>query len=198
MPIKNRTGLTLTELLVASVLMIVISIGVISVNLGINRLTNQNSVSTRMATELEAAMLAITKDASLAVGDATNFGIWTNQPVPSLNKDICFRQDVLNTSGNYSDDTYVCYSEIGRTIYRCANIASPSPSPCPVASRQLILNAVRDVEFTNADDFFGMTSWPAYMIFRLSTSIDVLSACNNTTNPCASLTTNISPTAHGK
>ena len=65
---SKKNGITLTELLVASVMIAVVMVGVASFSLAIKNLQQSTSRSVLVALRAKSAMARLVKDASLAVG----------------------------------------------------------------------------------------------------------------------------------
>ena len=125
----NR-GITLTELLVACVMIGILMIGTASFSLAIQRLQSSTNRSTILAMKMKAAMAEIDQDAVLAVGHATNPGVyaWTNSQDTNS---ICFRQDLPNTPWDYTDDSWICYyHDDSFDIQRCPGTTHFFPPAC--------------------------------------------------------------------
>ncbi len=107
MRIGCRRGLTLTELLLATVMIGIVMGGVAvwSTSMKQMRTTSQTTRYTDM--KLAAVMKAIRKDAELAVGDASDLGIQYVTVSPRIG--ICFRHDTGATPADYSDDIWACW-----------------------------------------------------------------------------------------
>lgn len=201
---KKKNGMTLTELLMASVLVGIVMLGVASFSVSLNQFQNSTDKSTLIAMKTKAAMARINRDALLAVGDATDPGVysWTNG---SNRNSICFRHDLANTPADYSDDTWTCYFHGNSfNVTRCVDPAAGPPPACTNNGQccggateqspllQLADNASEYAAIVDADgdgrmDYIGITfttraTWnqPAHPI----------------TNPEYTLTTQISPPGH--
>ena len=105
--IVNQNGITLTELLVASILIGIVMIGVASFSVSIGQLQNSTNRATILTMRTTAAMNHLTRAAYLAVGDETNRGV-----VPGgvgKKESICFRHDTDVDPSSYTGDTWTCY-----------------------------------------------------------------------------------------
>jgi prepilin-type N-terminal cleavage/methylation domain-containing protein len=194
---RIKKAMTLTELLVASILISIVMIGAVSIDYAIRRSRNSISSSTLMATQISAAMKQITRDAGLAVGDITNPGIVFDNTLDDIN--ICFRIDSPGTPGNYTDDTWTCYSQgdsspghTEKQIYRCAEIVNGNE----LGANQFCSSAVSEtfVLETRALGFFNIPTMPD-IEFTLRRCADNDSAVTEhpINNPCYELESQISP-----
>ena len=114
----NRKGITLTELLVASILIGIVMIGVASFSASITHLQSSTNRSTLLSIKTSAVMHRITRDAYLAAGDETNRGVV--QGGVGNKESICFRHDADVDPSSYTGDTWVCYFiNAQQKIYLC-------------------------------------------------------------------------------
>ncbi|MCK5580382.1 MAG: hypothetical protein KAJ18_03825 [Candidatus Omnitrophica bacterium] len=130
---KNLSAMTLTELLVATMLVGVIMVGIVSVDYA-TRSTKQGALDYQLlAMDVQAAMLQITRDANLAVGDAQNVGVKIRQE--GTDQVICFRHEDVGNPDIYSDDKWICYTHgPSFELYRGDNIPDPGTPPCQPVS----------------------------------------------------------------
>jgi len=108
MDIKKKSGITLTELLVASILIGIVMLGVASFSSSIRQLHNSTNKSAILAMRMNTAMTHLVKDAMLAVGDAGNPGVYSWTDDDDQNS-LCFRHDTSQTPEDYTDDVWTCY-----------------------------------------------------------------------------------------
>ncbi len=206
----NQKGLTLTELIVASLMIGIVLIGVASFNYTVSSLESTTSKTTQIKTETAAAMLQIKKDAALAVGDITSPGV-IHFETGGTSRCICFRQDV-DDPASYTDDQWICYThDNSYDIERVSAVSQPiSYNTCqPTAGNntQLLFNyslAINEfynvVETTDGEGLDHLD----YVEITLTTAPDTSSApinCATTDpmeNPCYSLTTRVSPAGHSR
>lgn len=216
MNIYEKNGITLTELLVASILVGIVMLGVASFGVSIKQLQGTTNRSTIIAMRTKAAMARISKDAYLAVGDNENCGKdelgtdincgwgvrYYNQ---GSNLSICFRQDVNESPDSYADDEWACYFRGGANdLYRC-DVSTPTTTNIPVrnfgqcqaggAEQQLL-------ELNPADNVFYQVFENAgrldYVEITLSTLFDTGLSEDPITNPEYTATTQISPPGHSR
>ena len=140
---KNVAGITLTELIVASVLMGIVMIGVISFSLAIKQI--QQSGSSTIFAQMKAANIInhIRRNAASAIGYRNNPGVIecdeTDSPPirPPGQTSSCspfyfaFRHDINLTPSNYSDDRWIIYTDgnIPGKLYYCYQTGGPFPQP---------------------------------------------------------------------
>lgn len=114
----HKSGITLTELLVASILIGIVMIGVASFSVSIQQLQTATNRSSLIAMRATAAMNRMAKDAYTAVGDEADRGVETRGT-----QSVCFRQDDDNDPSSYTGDIWVCYFASppgpGGTLYLC-------------------------------------------------------------------------------
>jgi prepilin-type N-terminal cleavage/methylation domain-containing protein len=192
MHIHLKKGLTLTELLVASILIGIVMAGVVSYSFSIKQFQDSTNKSTVLAARVAAAMSFITKDASLAVGDATNPGILTYSS--GNRRSICFRHDILGTPNDYADDNWVCYYKHNPAddLRRCPNPTPPPPptnnGQCGGGSKSFFPLTVVDF-YTVVNDGAGRLKYIEIILSAKHAS----GAINPITNPEYTLTTRINP-----
>jgi len=177
--ITNK-GLTLTELLVSTVLIGIVMLGVVSFSMTIKNLQESSNQSGITRMKMTAAMRYMTKDASLAVGEEGNRGVWGDDVGPT--RGICFRHEAnIVTPGDYTDDTWVCYEHGGSNdIHRCEGLAVPSSSCGGVSIRMLDLNQA---------DFFEVVD-------DADGRLDYIEIILNSGGQ--SMTTRVNPLSHGR
>ena len=105
-------GLTLTELLVATILVGIVMMGVVSFSYSIKRMQGTTDKRVLLGIRTAAAMNHIRKNVSLAVGYKNDSGIiqGAGDQVDGEPMDwISFRQDRQQTPDDYTDDVWVIY-----------------------------------------------------------------------------------------
>jgi len=205
MNLRTSKAVTLIELLIAAILVGIVMLGAVSVDFAIRR-GRQNMVSSnRMAMELEASMLQMTRDAMATTGyygenNDGNNGNWIDSGIdadgsgPILN--ICFRNIPDNDPNTFPGDDWTCYSQVTAQydILRCDNGNSPlgTDGTCPGGSQVMHENDGANPFFIintnplNIDDIESIT-------FDLRTCEDLSQAENPTSNPCFSIQSVVSP-----
>ncbi len=215
--LKNH-GLTLTELLVASVMIGIIMIGIASFGTSIQQLQSSTNRSVILAMRAKAVMARLAEDAYEAVGSAgdpngpTNIGPGIRVGGSGPNKGLCFRHDVANTPDSYGDDEWTCYFQAPGpipTLYLCG--APPTPEAkvpvknngdcqtnAPGGQKQMLL-PLRD---NAADTFYEVVNDGSgrfqYITLTLRTIYDHTVPAHPVTNPEYVLSTDVSPPGHSR
>ena len=183
--------MTFTELFVATVLMGIVLIGIVSVDFAIRRMQKSVSRETLVTMRTSATILDMAKNAAAMTGDQSNLGFNSN---PSLNPDrFCFREDVNssgvlnNTPGNYGDDRWICYWQVTTNIYKC-NMGSPSNCP-PIFILGTAVGGGLSISF--APD---STAQNSFVAISITNRFDPAQPKSPPDNPEVTMTTKASPT----
>ena len=121
--IYSRSAITLIELLIASVLVGIVTLGLIAAEEAVRVSRQSSHRDSQVSAQLQAAMLKLTNDASLTVGDAVDTGIFVDTLDLGRGKDLlspCKRR-----SNTYSDDIWHCWVHhlsspaIATALYSC-------------------------------------------------------------------------------
>jgi len=196
-------GMTLTELLVASILVGIVMLGVASFSIALKHIQGGTSRSALLAMRTHAAMAKITKDAYATVGDATNPGI--KERAMGQDRSICFRKDT-NDPSSYTDDTWSCYyrRRLGSSnnLWRCTEPTPPAKVP-PAnllecnngGTSDLLLNLNNNDYFTIVTDTDDRLE---YIEFTFTAIIDRSAAVHPVDNPLYTLVTRVSPPGHSR
>ncbi len=147
--IHGQTGLTLTELVIASILVGIVSLGIFSVDYALRGSRAAASDDSILAMKTWATMEHITKNAKLAVGDINSPGIIAS----SGSNYLCFRQDTSSTPNDYTDDVWRCYSKFSNNIHTCTKTSAAGASACSSADEIIGTYAVADSCSVNCDLF---------------------------------------------
>ena len=191
-------GLTLTELLVATILMGIVMAGVASFSLVVKQAGETTSSGTILAIQTVTAMRYIKEDALSAVGDNGNRGVVSSG---LFNESVCFRHDTNNTP-SYLDDTWACYwyDNASNALWKCASLAAPPASfndcnPAGAAIKFVTLDPAAAQYFSIVNDAQGRFG---YVDINLNAIAKPTQAADPIKNPTYQLTTRISPPAHGR
>lgn len=137
----SSEGLTLTELLIAAVMAVLMMLGVAAADFAMRRMDLSVSGDAQLYLRTLAIAESIRHSARSAVGDEDDPGI--------VYKDnsMCFRSDTSHSPGDYSDDSWRCYTKIKTEMYACDMPVSDASAPkdCVVASSRWIGAVVDDV-----------------------------------------------------
>lgn len=192
--------MTLTELLVATVLVGVVMIGAVSMDYAVRRSKQTSGKSAFLMMQLSAAMTHLTRDAGMTSGDFTNVGISFDDTggAPDI-RNICFRYDDDATPGDLNDDAWNCFSidAADNILYRCAaqaGVLNPTNGECTAGSRLMIAKLT-------TTDFFQIVNSTAdlrYIQFNLTTQDNIGTPADPMTNPDYTLSNRVSPMAQGR
>lgn len=194
--------MSLTELLVASMLIGIVMIGVASFTSAIKQFQSTNERSSILEIRTSAAVNHIRRNAMVAVGYRNDLGMRCSGGSPAY---FSFRQDRLATPGDFADDTWVIYTDgstAGR-MYVCTQNAASGPvpltgggQPCDPSGKPILLQNIQAIQFVCASDD-ATSALDLYFEINLTTRYDRLTAYNPVTNPQYSIDTRISLASHG-
>ena len=189
MHIQSFKGLTLTELLIATGMIGVVMLGMVSVDYATRKSQITSSRSTHLAMRLGAMMIHITRNCSLAIGDNANSGIRILDTGPVDSRYLCVRQDLAGSPDNYGDDTWMCYTKRSNgNIYWCTPgtwIACPAVAANNLGAAQtLTYTYVPDPNPAVLDNYCEITITSLYDNTQPFHTVD---------NPSYTLTSRIQP-----
>ncbi len=125
--------MTLTELIVASVLVGIVTMGLIAAEQNVRMSRQSSSRDNFVTTQIQAMMLTITRDINMLSGDYANSGIYLETGAGNYLIKACFRH-ADGDINSYIDDKWNCWTfDRGGTdnIYSCENMTDPSfPASC--------------------------------------------------------------------
>ena len=190
----GQAGLTLTELVIASLLVGIVSLGIFSVDYALRGSRNAASDDALLAMRTWAAMEHITKNAKLAVGNVNSVGVAAVQGSNYL----CFRQDVVSTPSDFSDDIWRCYSGISNNIHTCTTTAGAGPSACTATDEVIGTYAMEDSCSADCDLFtYDLVQDSSlrkfYVEISLSNRLNPASPFHPMNNPSYTLQTRVFP-----
>jgi type II secretory pathway pseudopilin PulG len=202
-PIENfiifcmtRKALSLTELLVASILIGIIMLGVMSFNIGVKKMQETTNKTTLLAMRTAAAMTHITKNASLAIGHLDSLGIDDS----GGNNWISFRldkNDPITTPDDFTDDTWVVYIRDANTLITCEQTAAVGSVPVGNCGGNPTLTVLSQDIFATTFSVVNDLVSGIYVDIELDTRFDTTLDSAPITNPDYKLTTRINPKNHG-
>ncbi|MDP2654541.1 MAG: hypothetical protein Q8Q08_11015 [Candidatus Omnitrophota bacterium] len=186
--------MTLTELIVATILVGIVMVGTVSVDYAIRRTRQSTSFSGINSLETSATLLHISRNIALAVGDQQNSGIFDLAGGGS--DGFCIRQDILTTPGDYTDDEWKCYTRIAQRIHFCTKTAVQGPLAC-VGTDETVGFTVYD-SGTGTDMFtYSITNNPAtrdfYVDVTITSRTNPLAPSDPLKNPQYQVSTRIAP-----
>ena len=206
MTLAKKNGITLTELLVASILIGIVMIGVASFSVSIQQFQNSTNRTTILAMRTMTAMNRLSRDAYLVIGDETGDdwvrGIVTRTIPPRVS--LCFRHDADNDPSSYTGDEWICYffetTLNNRKLSLCtvptapANVPPNNTNKCDgTGQRSLLLT----LDPTQGNSFYQINEDGDGRLesidFTLSAIFDPTLAPHPITNPTYTVTTTVSP-----
>ncbi|OGX37483.1 MAG: hypothetical protein A3C36_06330 [Omnitrophica WOR_2 bacterium RIFCSPHIGHO2_02_FULL_52_10] len=198
-------GLTLTELLVASALVGIVMLGIVSFGLAIRQMQGSTSKTVILSMRAKAAMAQVTNDAILSAGDPTNMGVRAD--TTGDDRSISFRKGIGDPS-SYNDDKWARYYKDGTDkLYRCEECNDPPTNACqvPVSSLGNCGNNRRyliDINDSTFGDFFTIQNDANgrldYIELILNGIYDRTKAIHPIENPEITVTTRVSPPGHSR
>ncbi len=121
--IGQKSGLTLVELIVASMLIAIVLLGVVAFNLSLTQIQDDSFNQSTLSIQASTAMNYLEDDISMAVGTFNNVGFRTRPGT------LCLRRPD-NTPLNLDDNPWICYifDNGNRNLQRCVpvNLAAPT------------------------------------------------------------------------
>ena len=126
---QDKIAVTLTELLVATILMGIVMLGIVSVDFAIRQMSKKTSSTALLRMYTSSLMQEMAGNAALITGDPTNPGFLFFPPGNPTR--FYLRQDINaatglpnNTPQNTSDDGWICYDQSqgganAINIYKC-------------------------------------------------------------------------------
>ena len=196
-----KNGLTLTELLVATILIGIVMSGVAAFTFFIKQTRDSTGAGTILAVQTATAMHYLLEDANKAVGDSISRGVAFDSP-DQLS--VCFRHDV-NDPSVYTDDIWACYwyDATSDGLWKCVDRDSTTIPPADFADCQAGTGEIKLVTldpaatdyFEVVDDANGRFN---YVDLTLNTIADPGLPANTINNPTYQLSTRVSPPAHGR
>ena len=181
----TRRALTLTELIIATVIIGIIMIGVVSSDYAVRNHANNQGAGAVLTLNTRVLVDHIMKNAALAIGDKNNLG-FSFAPNAVLNSPpgfFCVRQDINNTPSDYSDDQWACYTVLSNSLYACARTAVQGPGACTAANTLVGAIVSAAVNFSDTTDVF---------LLMVTNRADPAKA-QSTSNPQVTVTSQVSP-----
>ncbi len=192
MNLKENIALTLTELIVATIVMGIVALGVGAVDVALRQSHHSTSRNAIVAMRTSAIMLHVTKDVEMATGDRADSGIRVDDPVNTTNIWIR-REDPTNPSpdpNSYVDDIWVSYTydSGNHNLYYCT--VPNNTTPCTTADQNL--GTLANLRATPVfDETLGTQNF--YLEVTLTNLFNPLTAADIYDNPQYQLTSRIAP-----
>lgn len=193
---SKRKGITLTELLVASILIGIVMVGVIAVSFAIKKMQETTNKSALLAMRMTAVITHMTKNVALAVGYQDDPGIVVGGA--SSKQWVSIRQE-QGEPGDFTDDRWVIYYYSDPNLYFCTQTVKDGGSApdwdgnCSESHSQLMSANVLDAEFTLFND---PEQYQFYLAVELQTIYDSDQGEDLVNNPTFNVESRMSPAGH--
>ncbi|GEM_PF-1284501 len=206
MRIKEQKAITLTELLVASILIGIVMVGVMAVSYAIKSMQDTTNKGAILSMRTTATMNHISKNVALAIGYKDDPGIVVDivldghgEVDPALAEWFAVRQGSGVDFTRYDDDIWVVYYKENYQLKFCTqddvNLLPDCSGPFKVVSQDII-----DTEFQfshEMDPDLTLSGNPEfYLRVYLKTQYDPGGAFDLIDNPHQEVTSRISPLGH--
>lgn len=129
MKLFQRRGITLTELLVAGILIGIVMLGVISVSFAIKKMQETTNKAALLAMRATAIVTHMTKNVAMAVGYKDDPGIVVSES--SSQQWVSIRQESGDDVSRFDDDDwFIYYTDLGNhRLYFCTQTNLEGPEP---------------------------------------------------------------------
>jgi len=188
------------ELLVATIAVSIIMLGVVSIDQALRQSHKSTSRNSLVSMRSSAIMLNITKTAQEATGDKLNKGIYDEASMLSTHSvanTLCIRKEAaVPTPGDYTDDSWVCYTQNTFDLRMCTFPSPQLPQACG-ASAGTSIGQVVGIDSSWVDTPGSTGSGSFYLEVTITNRYDPAAAKDTFDNPEIILTTRISPPALG-
>jgi len=153
---KDRSGITLIELIVGCMLMGIVMVGVVAFSLSLQQMQEAQDKKTLLALRTEAVVKHFERTASRIIGDFDDPGVAYEGAGYTISSWVSLRTDEDETPGDYTDDLWTVYKVWGvddQFLGVCKQYADPDPSTgtCgnlpPINYQILTNNLVRGESF---------------------------------------------------
>jgi hypothetical protein len=161
--IRSDIGLTLTELVVASVLVGIVMTGIVAFNVSLKGIQDTSTLGANLSLEAATTMSLLRNDIVAAFGNSSDSGlIWTIPIGPlSANRSLCIRKDGGDlitgdpdgVGALTSDDVWTCYFYDGintstsyRALERCVRPAA-DPKITPISTKASCETGASSVQY---------------------------------------------------
>ena len=139
-------GVTLTELLVAMVLVSFIMMGVFSANTAIQFMDKTQTAKVTLLMQAQAIVDVITLDARNAIGSRNDAGVRVGTDY------VCFRNTLATAAYPDTSPSWKCYSKFGYELRKCVRTVALGEGAC-VLTDEYIGTMVND--FNSTPDIDG-------------------------------------------
>jgi Tfp pilus assembly protein PilV len=218
MLLRTTKGLSLVELLIATSIVGMIMLGMVSIDYALRANERQQTRTALIALKTSTELADITNTASQATGDIATRCIQRASNMSANNNNyICIYRDATPTPtpADTSDDTWTCYTRRGTNLHKCTFAVNVQPTPNNCANGDPVIGTVTadvyddgdapvvpaDLNPNNLDLYLQITLKNRYDPTFPNTNGAKYSATyaqDYLTNPKIKLTTRVSPQACGR
>ncbi len=192
----NKSGITLTELIVSVIIMGVIMLGVVALDYAMRQSHRTSSGDAALSMRMAATMSHISNSAVLATGNRLDIGIDT-----SSSQTVFIRKGIGDPT-TYGDDQWVVYNfdPTSQRLTFCpqANVTVGPPHTfpdpyCLDTSQEYLIILANDVIFNFVGD---ENTFNLYLEITITSRYDVTAAADPIKNRTMTSTTRIIPLQH--
>jgi hypothetical protein len=116
---RRIPAVTLVELIISTLIVSMVVAGVFASEYALRRMSEKGAGDVQINIQVKTIAELIRSTVKIVHGDPSDIGI----DVDIANKTLCFRHDVDTgsgfTPGDYTDDDWTCYTQIGTDVYLC-------------------------------------------------------------------------------
>ena len=190
--LRKHSGMTLTEILVATMLVAIVMLGALSVDYAVRNARKSASQDSSLSIRSQATMLQISRDANMAVGDSSNLGIVTT---PNY---LCIRTELGGDINSYSDDQWVCYWQSSKNIHRCTKDVATGGVPGICMTGDTVVGTACLTAGCFTHNFVtDQATGQLYLDISLTNRVVPNSNAHPINNPEYTASTRIYPSGHG-
>ncbi len=183
--------MTLTEILVATMLVGIVMLGAVSVDYAVRSARKSASQDSSLSIRTQATLVRITRDASAAVGDFSSPGI-----DDTTGGALCMRKELGGDLNTYDDDQWICYWKSVTKIYRCERTIAAGPGACATSDAEVGTVCSAASCFTY-DFVLDLPSAQIYLDVSLTGRTDPSQTFHAINNPEYTASTRVYPAGHG-
>ena len=140
----KNSGMTLTELIIASILVGIVTMGLIAAEQTVRMSRQSSARDNQVTTNMQAMMLAMTKDVNLMSGDYASPGYHTTCDGTNATLSVCLRHAAGDVNRGAS-----CVKISSKPTCAPCRSATPAPSRKNQTSRNLAAALTKKIEKLN-------------------------------------------------
>jgi hypothetical protein len=189
MLLRHSQAITLTELLVATVIVGIIMMGIISTDYAVRKHSQGYANEAQLHLDTRATLAHIRNNAVAAEGTGQALGVRISSMANDNTNYFCFQRNLADPLAAPPNYKWFCYTRTGTKIRFCGN--KDSAGSCS-SSDGIIGTVVSDGNgFSVSNPSFNANTFAITITNRTNPATD-----KSDTNPQVSLTLSVSPPAH--